>query len=70
MEYQTNSHCKYLIALHLILVVKYRKQLLFGDMGEFVKQAVLDISDSSDFSVEEIEVDKDHIHILLLIMRG
>ena len=25
MEYQTNSHCKYLIALHLILVVKYRK---------------------------------------------
>jgi hypothetical protein len=28
MEYQTNSHCKYLISLHLILVVKYRKQLL------------------------------------------
>jgi REP element-mobilizing transposase RayT len=28
MEYQTNSHYKYLIALHLILVAKYRKQLL------------------------------------------
>ena len=67
MGYQTNSHCNHLIALHLILVVKYRKQLLFGDMGEFVKPAVLDISDSSDFSVEEIEVDKEHIHILLII---
>ena len=33
MEYETKSHCKYLIALHLILVVKYRKQLLKGDVG-------------------------------------
>ncbi len=67
MEYQTNSHCKYLIALHLILVVKYRKQLLLGDIGEFVKQSVLNLSESSDFSVEEIEIDKDHIHILMKI---
>ncbi|MCP4367354.1 MAG: IS200/IS605 family transposase [Deltaproteobacteria bacterium] len=67
MEYQTNSHCKYLIALHLILVVKYRKQLLLGDIGEFVKQSVLNSSESSDFSVEEIEIDKDHIHILMKI---
>jgi putative transposase len=48
-------------------VVKYRKQLLLGDMGEFVKQSVLDTSEASDFSVEEIEVDNDHIHILLRI---
>ena len=67
MEYQTNSHCKHLIALHLILVVKYRKQLLLGDIGKLLKQAVLDISEKSDFSVEEIEIDKDHIHILLRI---
>lgn len=67
MEYQTNSHCKNLIALHLILVVKYRKKLLLGDIGEFVKMTVLDISKVSDFSVEEIEIDKDHIHILMRI---
>lgn len=67
MEYQTNSHCKYLIALYLILVVKYRKKLLQGDLGECVKKAILDISEASDFSVEEIEVDKDHIHILMRI---
>ena len=67
MEYETNSHCKHLIALHLILVVKYRKRLLLGDMGEFVKQSVLNISVGSDFSVEEIEIDKDHTNILLRI---
>jgi putative transposase len=67
VEYQSNSHCKYLIALHLILVVKYRKPLLIGGMGEFIKASVLFISEVSDFSVEEIEIDKDHIHILLRI---
>ena len=67
MEYQTNSHCKYLILLHLILVVKYRKKLLQGDVGECVKRSVLGISEVSDFLVEEIEIDKDHIHIIMRI---
>lgn len=67
MEYQTNSHCKHLIALHLILVVKYRKQLLMGDVGDFVKESLQKISETSDFSVEEIEIDKDHVHMLLTI---
>ena len=64
MAYQTNSQCKVLIALHLILVVKYRKQLLQGD---FVKLKIIEIASCSEFDVEEIEVDKDHIHILLTI---
>ena len=67
MEYQTNSHCKYLIALHLILVVKYRKQLLQGEVGDYVKLKIIEIASRSEFDVEEIEVDKDHIHILLTI---
>lgn len=67
MEYQTNSHCKYLIALHLILVVKYRKQLLQGEVGDFVKLKIIEIASRSEFDVEKIEVDKDHIHILLTI---
>lgn len=32
-----------------------------------MKRIVLDISQKSDFSVEEIEIDRDHIHILLRI---
>jgi putative transposase len=67
VEYQTNSHCKHLIALHLILLVNYRKQLLIGDLGQFIKDSTLEISEVSDFLVEEIEIDKDHIHILMRI---
>jgi putative transposase len=67
MEFQSSSHGKYLIALHLILVVKYRKQLLTGEKGWFVKGSILSISECSDFTVEEIEVDKDHVHVLLCV---
>ena len=67
MEYETKSHCKYIIALHLILVVKYRKPLLNGKLGKFVKKTVFDVSLSSDFRIEEIEIDKDHIHMLITI---
>ena len=67
MEYQTNSHCKYLISLHLILVVKYRKQLLQGEVGDFVRLKIIEITSRSEFDVEEVEVDKDHVHILLTI---
>jgi putative transposase len=67
MNYETKSHGKYLIALHLILVVKYRKQLLCRQLGEFVKSQIIELASGSDFKVEEIEVDKDHVHILITI---
>ena len=58
-----NSRCQHLIALHLILVVKYQKQLLQDEVGDFVKLKIVEIASHSEFTVEEIEVDKDHIHI-------
>lgn len=67
MDYETNSHCKYLIALHLILVVKYRKKLLVDEIGDFVKDTFTRISERSEFDIEEIEIDKrsskDHAEI-------
>lgn len=67
MEYQKNSHCKFLIALHHILVVKYRKRLLDGTLGVVIKNALLELSQRSGFSIEQMEVDQDHIHILMTI---
>lgn len=48
-------------------MVKYRKQLLQGEVGDFVKNKIIEIASHSKFDVEEIEVDKDHIHVLLTI---
>jgi putative transposase len=62
--YHTDSHRKYSLKAHIILVVKYRKKLLI-ELGDDIKQIFFDISKDSDFIIENMEVDKDHIHILV-----
>jgi len=49
---------------HMIFVCKYRKKLL-TIYWEDIKQIFQDISKQSDFTILEMEVDKDHIHLLI-----
>ena len=61
MEYSSKNHAKFLIMYHLIFAGKYRKPLL-EPLGEAVKALFSEISFSSQFSIEEMEVARDHIH--------
>lgn len=62
--YHSKNHAKYLMKYHLILSVKYRHKLLIK-VGDFVKETISHIAQDYNFIVNEMEVDKDHIHILL-----
>ena len=64
-EYISKNHSKFLIKYHVILVCKYRKKLLVGAVEYDMKQIVKNISERSDFNIEVVETDKDHIHFLL-----
>ena len=46
MDYRYNRHNrrKYSLKVHIVLVTKYRKQLLQGSIADDVKQKILDIS--------------------------
>ena len=50
--------------VHLIFVCKYRMQLLIK-YGNQIKQILNDIAEEKDFEIMEMEVDKDHIHLLV-----
>jgi len=63
-QYHSKASAKYLLKIHLILVCKYRKQLL-TTIGKDFKQIMFEISQISDFSIDTMEVDKDHVHLLL-----
>ena len=51
------------LTIHLILCVKYRKHLL-SKLGVDINQLVFDAS-KNKFNVTHMEVDKDHIHIMI-----
>lgn len=64
MNYRRRNHSKFLLLYHYIFVVKYRKPLLVR-YGDWVKQTLRDIACKSDFQITQLEVDQDHVHLLI-----
>lgn len=66
MKYKSKSHCMFLLKYHLILTVKYRHKLLIDfNLSNSLKEYIKQIARDYDFDVEVMEVDKNHIHLLL-----
>ena len=64
-RYYRHNRRKYSLKVHIVLVTKYRKQLLQGSIADDVKQKILDIANTRGYEITTIETDKDHIHFLL-----
>ena len=64
-RYYRHNRRKYSLKVHIVLVTKYRKQLLQGSIADDVKQKILDIADTRGYEIIAMETDKDHIHFLL-----
>lgn len=64
-NYITTNRSKHYLKCHLIFVCKYRKKLLVGQLNDDIKQIFQSIADDSDFEIEVMETDKDHIHFLI-----
>lgn len=54
----------YAIYYHIILTVKYRKKII-DRYNSDIKEIIQEIANTSNFSIEKMESDKDHIHILV-----
>lgn len=63
-NYKSKNHSKFILTYHIIFTCKYRKKLLIK-YGEDVKQIMYDISKKYDFDIKEMEVDKNHIHMMI-----
>ena len=63
-NYKSKNHSKFILTYHIIFTCKYRKKFLIR-YGEDVKQIMYDICKRYDFYIKEMEVDKDHIHMMI-----
>ena len=65
-NYASVNRHKYYLKVHLVFVCKYRKQLLVNDyIDSKVKEIFMSIESNSDFIIDIMETDKDHIHLLV-----
>ena len=65
-NYTSVNRHKYYLKVHLVFVCKYRKELLVNnDIDLKVKEIFKDIESKSNFQIDIMETDKDHIHLLV-----
>ena len=64
MKLDTNAHSVFLLHYHLILVVKYRRQVFTDEIAERAKEIFSYIAPSYKIELVEWNHDKDHVHIL------
>ena len=64
-RYHCQNRRKYSLKAHIVLVTKYRKQILTANICDDVKQKIYDICDTNGYEMIAMETDKDHIHFLI-----
>ena len=64
-RYNRHNRQKYSLKVHIVLVTKYRKQLLKGSIADDVKQKIFDIANIRGYEIIAMEADKDHMHFLI-----
>jgi putative transposase len=65
MQYHRKNRKKYLLLFHVIFVVKYRKSLLNHHVSKTLKESLTALSSKSEFTIVEMEVDNDHLHLMV-----
>lgn len=64
VKYQTYSHAKTHLRYHLIFSTKFRRKCL-NQIHDVVIDAFKKIESKSNFKILAIELDKDHVHMLV-----
>ncbi|WP_410991001.1 IS200/IS605 family transposase [Bacillus cereus] len=65
MKLDSNNHSVFLLYYHLVLVVKYRRNVFDDDMSDYAKGIFVRLSENYNITlVEWNDDDVDHVHIL------
>ncbi len=64
MELDSNAHSVFLLYYHLILVVKYRRNVFDDKISDRAKEIFEYIAPNYKITLQEWNYDKDHVHIL------
>ena len=64
-NYRTGSHSRFDIKYHFVWVTKYRKAVLYGEVGQRLRQLVIEICKANEIEILSGHVAKDHVHVFL-----
>lgn len=65
MKFKSNNNIVYNCQYHVIWCVKYRRKVLLDSVEIRLKQILEEVAVDLRCDIEEMETDKDHIHLLI-----
>ncbi|TKI57331.1 IS200/IS605 family transposase [Brevibacillus antibioticus] len=63
MELDNNNHSVFSLYYHLVLVVKYRRNVLDDEISDYAKDMFVRISDGYNITLLEWNHDSNHVHV-------
>jgi len=66
-QFNRLSHSIWLCKYHIIFCPKYRHKILKGEIEVFVRNTLYKLSDQRKLTIEEINIQPDHVHMILSI---
>ncbi len=66
-KWKKQSHCVYQCKYHLVWCPKYRYRVLEGGVGVFVEDSLRSLCEWKKIEVLELNVQPDHVHLVLQI---
>ncbi|OKL37931.1 IS200/IS605 family transposase [Domibacillus mangrovi] len=64
MKLDSNNHSVLLLYYHLVLVVKYRRNVFDDDLSDYAQDMFVRLSENYNITLVEWNHDVDHVHIL------
>lgn len=65
MERKSNNNVVYNCRYHVVFCPKYRRKVLEGKVAARFKEVARQVAKENGFSIDEMEVMPDHVHLLL-----
>ena len=65
MKYWTGAHTKHRLKYHLVWIPKYRRRVLLGKIAAHLKALLYQAAEMNQWYIEELAVEKDHLHMLV-----
>lgn len=63
--YWQGAHTKHKMIYHIVWLPKYRKRILKGKLAERVKELLEECVDVNRWRIDELNIQPDHIHLLV-----
>ena len=64
-KFKNNNNVMYSCTYHVVWVTKYRKKYLEGKIERRLKKICSEVAKELNFEIQQMECDKDHIHLLI-----